>query len=520
MKGNGNDQRIKLTFPYWTPTFAALSLFILTLQLSHYHLRANSDSSADETEDPGYLSSFYTILEEIELAFLGLVFLGNAVYGKKPDISDHHNPPNHRIGQVVEGFLPMANAVAYSAFNFLMPSRAAAVAPLLSEALIIEDAIVRADLVEGELYSDIMDRSLHLDGNVRRIDYGPILWQRAVTFIGEGAGYYLIFAMKSGMTRINVNDKNILYILAGMYRVMTMLESLCVYPVDQYAYYLQRLIDDTPLGSLLRAIGIADPDHPIHAVDVSMIDKWNKKFAERAEKDKQKINDEVHKVGEAMASAVHTVEHELQEFGSSVMDALHIGHRKPSTAEAKSSGDTENDRKLTAAEYDEMKAKEAEEAEAKHPGAAAPNNSHHEAAHYEGRTDAVARGRDFISSLFDQRSNESRLFRDDEETPPSDFSPYRVSLEENVLHIHIPNGVELAIHRVNAAGLHHGGALGFMNPNQHILARGITSYHTEDDHGQEVLLLRFLHHIEGTDEYYQMTFTGHTNPAFDCSHPK
>ena len=197
----------------------------------------------------------------IDALFVGTL-IGNLLFGRRPNNSDHYNPVSDRVIQAVGGAMPAvlagATGLGRMAATAIAGDRAEGTNHMAVVAGIVADHAARAVTIDNLLYSNAMDRSPALDGSMRFLERVAWRAERGITYVVELAVEGVYLAMESGVVNFALNDNNRLTVIAGLYYSGDIARSFLVGAVNEYAYYAERTADIPIISGILLRVGIAN----------------------------------------------------------------------------------------------------------------------------------------------------------------------------------------------------------------------------------------------------------------------
>ncbi len=294
------DPSLKDTIVHYAPSIVALIPFAITLSIALRHGRHHRQSLEETEDDIDYQHYLYLALEITTGVFFFTNLFLNFFFGKMPSNYDHHSPLYGRLIEGAQDNLPLSLAIGNSILTFaggtVFGSHAKqsehAVSGILTAAVVSQ----RVTAIDYRLYDHAMDRSLLLNGDMRWLEYVAMRGENAIIYVLESIAHVGLFAVTVGLTRIQITDENRLYLVASIYKATDIAEDALVLLLNEYIYYLETMADRT--SPALRAVGLANPERPVHAVTPRTIDKVDKHL--QAE----------------IAKAAHAVEHAAEEVGT------------------------------------------------------------------------------------------------------------------------------------------------------------------------------------------------------------
>lgn len=317
------------TLTYWVPSIQAGTILTITLRylpIAH-HPEPNSNLAAEDTETTNidYIHNLSFIPLAMVASFFATTLLCNAIFGRRPSNDKHHDPLYHQIIQGAGHVMPSVLALGHSIFNFagksIFGDRAEGISHVASEALGVASAAQRINTIQDRQYDHAMDRSPLLDGNMRRIEYAAMRTENAIIYATEILTAYIVMMMNMGLTRIQINDNNRLYWLAGTYHTADIVEAGLIIPINEYAYYAEKIADTYIISAMLHKIGLSDSENPIKAVTPRSIDRLDKEI-------KNKLKKATTNAKEALEDFTDNLEDAAEEAGKKIEGAFHeVGHQ-------------------------------------------------------------------------------------------------------------------------------------------------------------------------------------------------
>ena len=306
--GNESPSHGRNTVTHWIPSIIALVPCVVMLNIVFRYRGQESEFRSEEAEATeelvetriDYQYYLYLSAAIITSVFAGTTFICNTVFGRRPSNDAHHNPLYGRFIEGARENLPLGLAIGSSIASFAggtaFGSRAEQANHVISVVLTTAVVAQRVTAIDYRLYDHAMDRSLLLNGDMRRLEYIAMLGENTIVYVLELIAHGGFLAMTAGATRIQVTDSNRLYWIASIYGATDVAENTLALLMNEYIYYIEIVADR--LSPVLLAIGIADPARPVHAVTPRAIDQVD------------------HHVQQIIRAGVEEVEHVAEEVGS------------------------------------------------------------------------------------------------------------------------------------------------------------------------------------------------------------
>lgn len=354
-----------ITSMHYFPSFFAFLLSEVPVMLLHLRGRSNNyheDSSRDQTEvmnnstythsnQNSHFSVAAHIPDILFTSFFLWVLLSNVFIGRARDRESHYDPPRDKIAIGLNaGFNLLATGT--TAFMSLFRPVAHGLGNVITGAVSQGAAVAvgGADALTNEriLWNHYEDRSPNQDGYMRFVDLLGCRGEASITRFAEIIASYCFWAINLNLANIHLTDATRVGFRAGIERLERFSIDLLVTFMNDLLFYAQFTADIPLISRTLQALRIADSSGSTRGTYQG--------FDPDEKPALLKAGDKAAEIAEDAAQGAEHIAHQVSEIfhhlGDDINRVLH--HHSNNTPKKNIQEEENEDRKLTAEEYDEL----------------------------------------------------------------------------------------------------------------------------------------------------------------------